>query len=147
MWESKYGYAGRVNMLAPKRAKFRKQFRGTMRGIASRGVNVVFGEYGLKALESAWITARQIESGRKVLTRFTAKGGRVWIRIFPDKPISDKPAESRMGGGKGDVVDYVAVVKPGRILFEMGGLEESLAKEALLSAASKLPIKAKFLKR
>ncbi len=134
-------------MLAPKRAKFRKQFRGTMRGLAHSGVNIAFGEYGLKAVESSWVTARQIESCRKVMTRYTAKGGRVWIRIFPDKPISDKPAESRMGGGKGDVVDYVAVIKPGRILFEMGGLEESLAKEALESAASKLPIKAKFLKR
>lgn len=134
-------------MLVPKRAKYRKQFRGTMRGISSRGTEIAFGEFGLKALESGWISARQIESTRKVLTRFTSKGGRVWIRIFPDKPISDKPPESRMGGGKGDVVDYVAVVRPGRILFEMGGLSEIMAKEALESAASKLPIDAKFLKR
>lgn len=118
-----------------------------MRGIASRGTDLVFGEYGLKALQAGWVSARQIESGRKVLTRFTAKGGRVWIRIFPDKPISDKPPEMRMGGGKGDVVDYVAVVKPGRILFEMGGLERGLARQALESAASKLPISAKFLER
>lgn len=134
-------------MLVPKRAKYRKQFRGTMGGIASRGVKVSFGEYGLKALGSGWVSARQIESARKVLTRYTAKGGRVWIRIFPDKPISDKPPEMRMGGGKGDVVDYVAVIKPGRVLFEMGGLEEAMAKEALVSAASKLPIDAKFVKR
>lgn len=134
-------------MLVPKRAKYRKQFRGTMGGIACRGVNISFGEYGLKALQSGWVSARQIESARKVLTRYTAKGGRVWIRIFPDKPISDKPPEMRMGGGKGDVVDYVAVIKPGRVLFEMGGLDEMMAKEALESAASKLPINAKFLKR
>lgn len=134
-------------MLVPKRAKFRKQFRGKMRGVASRGTEIVFGEYGLKAMESGWVSSRQIESARKVMTRFTAKGGRVWIRIFPDKPVSDKPPEVRMGGGKGDVVDYVAVIKPGRILFEMGGLVQTLASEALESAASKLPIKAKFLKR
>lgn len=134
-------------MLVPKRAKYRKQFRGTMGGNASRGTVIAFGEYGLKALESGWVSSRQIESARKVLTRFTAKGGRVWIRIFPDKPVSDKPPEVRMGGGKGDVVDYVAVVKPGRVLFEMGGLSELLAKEALESAASKLPVNAKFLKR
>ncbi|MBI3380028.1 50S ribosomal protein L16 [Candidatus Gottesmanbacteria bacterium] len=134
-------------MLVPKRAKYRKQFRGTMGGVASRGTQVNFGEYGLKAFESGWVSSRQIESARKVMTRFTAKGGRVWIRIFPDKPVSDKPPEVRMGGGKGDVVDYVAVIKPGRILFEMGGLEESLAREALESAASKLPIQAKFVKR
>ncbi len=134
-------------MLVPKRAKFRKQFRGTMRGVASRGTNIAFGQYGLKAIESGWVSSRQIESARKVMTRFTAKGGRVWIRIFPDKPISDKPPEMRMGGGKGDVVDYVAVIKPGRILFEMGGLAEEFAREALESAASKLPIKAKYLKR
>jgi len=134
-------------MLVPKRAKYRKQFRGTMGGFATRGTEIVFGEFGLKALESGWVSSRQIESARKVLTRFTAKGGRVWIRIFPDKPVSDKPPEVRMGGGKGDVVDYVAVVKPGRILFEMGGLTKALAREALSSAASKLPIAAKFLER
>lgn len=134
-------------MLVPKRAKYRKQFRGTMGGIATRGTEITFGEFGLKALESGWVSSRQIESARKVLTRFTAKGGRVWIRIFPDKPVSDKPPEVRMGGGKGDVVDFVAVIKPGRILFEMGGLTKVLAREALLSAASKLPVAAKFLER
>lgn len=134
-------------MLVPKRAKYRKQFRGTMGGNASRGTEIAFGEYGLKAVESGWLSSRQIESARKVMTRFTAKGGRVWIRIFPYKPVSDKPPESRMGGGKGDVVDYVAVIKPGRVLFEMGGLPEVMAREALESAAGKLPIDAKFLKR
>ena len=134
-------------MLAPKRAKYRKQFRGTMGGNAGRGVKISFGDCGLKALESGWISSRQIEAGRRVLTRYTQKGGRVWIRIFPDKPVSDKPPEMRMGGGKGDVVDYVAVIRPGRILFEMGGIDMNLAREALESAASKLPIKTRFLKR
>ena len=118
-----------------------------MGGNASRGTEIAFGEYGLKAIECGWLSSRQIESARKVMTRFTAKGGRVWIRIFPFKPVSDKPPESRMGGGKGDVVDYVAVIKPGRVLFEMGGLPEVMAREALESAAGKLPIDAKFLKR
>lgn len=134
-------------MLVPKRAKFRKQFRGKMGGNAARGAQVSFGQYGLKALSSGWVSSRQIESGRKVLTRYTQKGGRVWIRIFPDKPVSDKPPEVRMGGGKGDVVDYVAVVRPGRILFEMGGIPYSFAKEALEHAAGKLPIQTKFVAR
>lgn len=134
-------------MLVPKRAKFRKQFRGTMAGIDSRGSEIVFGDFALKATSCGWVSSRQIEAGRKVLTRYTAKGGRVWIRIFPDKPISDKPPEMRMGGGKGDVVDYVAVVRPGRIIFEMGGVTEEIGKEALSSARSKLPIKTKFLSR
>lgn len=134
-------------MLVPKRAKYRKQFRGTMAGVASRGTRISFGDFALKSITSGWVSSRQIEAGRRVLTRYTAKGGRVWIRIFPDKPISDKPPEVRMGGGKGDVVDYVVVVKPGRIVFEMGGIPQDLAKEALESAASKLPIKLKFLKR
>lgn len=134
-------------MLAPKRAKYRKQFRGTMRGRESRGTEIVFGEFALKALASGWLSSRQIEAGRRVLTRYTQKGGRVWIRIFPDKPISDKPPEMRMGGGKGDVVEYVAVIRPGRILFEMGGVNELIAKEALETAADKLPIKTKFLKK
>lgn len=132
-------------MLAPKRAKFRKQFRGTRRGKASRGTEINFGDYGLKALTAGWLSSRQIEAGRRVLTRYTAKGGRVWIRIFPDKPVSDKPPEVRMGGGKGDVVDYVAVVRPGRIIFEIGGITYELAQEALEKAADKLPIKTKFL--
>lgn len=134
-------------MLAPKRAKYRKQFRGKMGGKESRGTEVDFGEYALQALSPGWVSTRQIEAGRRVLTRFTQKGGRVWIRIFPHKPVSDKPPEVRMGGGKGDVVDYVAVVKPGKIVFEMGGIPEVLAKEALENAAHKLSIKTRFLKK
>ncbi len=134
-------------MLVPKRAKHRKQFRGTMRGEASRGTLVSFGEYGLKAMSAGWVSSRQIEAGRRVLTRYTAKGGRVWIRIFPDKPISDKPPEVRMGGGKGDVVDYVVVVRPGRMLFEMGGIPIEMARQALESASNKLPVKTKFIIR
>ena len=134
-------------MLVPKRAKYRKQFRGTMSGKDTRGTTIAFGEFGLKATFAGWISTRQIEAARRVLTRYTQKGGRVWIRIFPDKPISDKPPEMRMGGGKGDVVDYVAVVKPGRILFEMGGVAEEMVKDAFLIAGSKLPVKTKFLKR
>lgn len=118
-----------------------------MRGRDIRGSKISFGEFGLKALSAGWISTRQIEAGRRVLTKYTQKGGRVWIRIFPDKPISDKPPEVRMGGGKGDVVDYVAVVRPGRILFEMGGIPKDLAFEAMHSAGSKLPIKTKFLMR
>src|SRR3990167_3888117 len=134
-------------MLMPKRAKFRKRFRGKMTGISTRGNDINFGQFGLKAQSAGWVTTRQIESGRRVLTRYTQKGGRVWIRIFPDKPITDKPPEVRMGGGKGDVVDYVAVVRPGRIIYEIGGLAESLAHEAMQRAASKLSLKTKFLKR
>ena len=134
-------------MLTPKRAKYRKQFRGTMKGNATRGINVVFGEYGLKALSSAWLSSRQIEAGRRVLTRYTQKGGSVWIRVFPDKPVTDKPSEARMGGGKGDVAEYVAVIKPGRIIFEMGGITREAAKEAIEMASAKLPFKAKFVKK
>lgn len=134
-------------MLVPKRAKYRKQFRGRLSGKAFKGTTIAFGEYGLKALSSGWLTSRQIEAGRRVLTRYTQKGGRVWIRIFPDKPITDKPPEVRMGGGKGDVVDYVAVIKPGRILFEMGGIAYEFAREALMAASSKLPVKTLFLKK
>jgi len=118
-----------------------------MRGRDIRGSVISFGEFGLKALSAGWISTRQIEAGRRVLTKYTQKGGRVWIRIFPDKPISDKPPEVRMGGGKGDVVDYVAVVRPGRIIFEMGGIPLDLASEAMKSAGSKLPIRTKFLSR
>jgi large subunit ribosomal protein L16 len=131
-------------MLVPKRAKFRKQFRGSMKGISSRAAKIDFGEYGLKAQAGGWITSRQIESARRVLTHFTQKGGRIWIRVFPDKPITKKPAETRMGGGKGDVADYVARVLPGRILFEMGGILKETAQEALEMAARKLPIKTRF---
>lgn len=134
-------------MLAPKRAKFRKQFRGRMCGQETRGTEIEFGKFALQAVTAGWLSARQIEAGRKVLTRYTQKGGRVWIRIFPDKPVTDKPPEVRMGGGKGDVVGYVAVVKPGRIIFEMGGIARSFAKEALETAASKLSVRAKFMEK
>lgn len=132
-------------MLVPKRAKFRKQFRGTMRGNDLRGTKIAFGEWGMKALTCGWVSSRQIEASRRVLTRYTQKGGRVWIRIFPHKPISDKPPEVRMGGGKGDVVDYVSVVRPGRIIFEMGGIPEILAREAIKIAGGKLPVKTRFI--
>ncbi|MBI2617379.1 50S ribosomal protein L16 [Candidatus Gottesmanbacteria bacterium] len=134
-------------MLVPKRAKYRKQFRGIMKGNSTRGTEISFGEYALKAIGRGWISSRQIESGRKVLTRYTQKGGRVWIRIFPDKPISDKPPEVRMGGGKGDVVEYVAVIRPGRVIFEMGGIPEGMAREALEASGRKLPLKTKYIKR
>jgi len=134
-------------MLVPKRAKFRKQFRGKMRGVSLRGDKLDFGDYGLKALNSGWVTSRQIEAARKAITHFTKRGGRLWIRIFPDKPISKKPSETRMGGGKGDIFEYVAVVKPGRILFEIGGVTKEIAQEALRLAGPKLPIKTKFVER
>lgn len=134
-------------MLIPKRAKFRKQFRGTMGRIDTRGTNVNFGEYGLKALSSGWVTSRQIEAARRAMTHYTKRGGRIWIRIFPDKPITKKPAETRMGSGKGDVAEYVAVVKAGRILFEMGALSEDIAREAMRLAAHKLPIATRFVIR
>jgi len=134
-------------MLVPKRAKFRKQFRGKMSGVSTRGNSIVFGDYGIKAVSSGWLTSRQIEAGRKVLTRYTTKGGRVWIRIFPDKPITDKPPEVRMGGGKGDVVDYVFVIKPGRILYEIGGIPEDQAVKAMKTVAGKMPIKTKFARK
>lgn len=132
-------------MLAPKRAKYRKQFRNKMKGLATRGTNLVFGSVGLKSLESAWITARQIEAARRAMTHYTKRGGRIWIRIFPDKPITKKPAETRMGSGKGDVDQYVAVVKPGTILFEMGAVPQETAQEAIRLAAHKLPIKTKLI--
>lgn len=132
-------------MLLPKRAKFRKQFRGSMKGPATRGAGINFGDFGLKATTGGWLSSRQIEAARRVMTHYTQKGGRVWIRVFPDKPVTDKPPEVRMGGGKGDVVDYVAVIKPGRILFEMGGIAEGLAKQAMEDAARKLPVRTKFM--
>ena len=131
----------------PKKVKFRKQMRGRMSGIATRGAAISFGEYGLKALEPAWITGRQIEAGRIAMTRFVKRGGKIWIRIFPDKPITKKPAETRMGKGKGAPEGWVAVVKPGRILFEMEGVDEERAREAMRLAAQKLPIKTKFVSR
>ncbi len=134
-------------MLMPKRVKFRKQQRGRVRGKAQRGNTVAFGQYGLKALESHWITSRQIEAARIAMTRYIKRGGKVWIRIFPDKPVTKKPAETRMGKGKGAPEYWVAVIKPGRILFEIEGVAEDLAKEAIRLASHKLPIKTKFVTR
>ncbi len=134
-------------MLMPKRIKYRKQQRGKMRGTAQRGNTVAFGQYGLKALEPHWITSRQIEAARIAMTRYIKRGGKVWIRIFPDKPVTKKPAETRMGKGKGSPEYWVAVVKPGRILFEIEGVPEDVAKEAMRLASHKLPIKTKFVTR
>jgi large subunit ribosomal protein L16 len=134
-------------MLMPKRVKFRKQQRGRNKGLAYRGNKVSFGEYGLMAMDRTWITSRQIESARRAITGYVKRGGKVWIRIFPDKPITQKPAETRMGGGKGAVDHYVAVIKPGRILFELAGVREELATEALRRAAQKLPVKCKIVLR
>lgn len=132
-------------MLMPKRVKYRKHQRGRMTGVAVRGSRLAFGQYGLKALEPAWVTARQIEAARIAVTRFVRRSGKVWIRIFPDKPVTKKPAETRMGKGKGAPEFWVAVVKPGRILFEMDGIPEETAREALRLAAHKLPMKTKFV--
>lgn len=134
-------------MLMPKRVKYRKQMRGRMRGFATRGAEIFFGEFGLQALEPAWITQRQIEAARKAIVRYVKRRGRLWIRIFPDKPVTAKPAETRMGSGKGSVDHWVCVVKPGRIMFEMGGVSEAEAREALRLAGFKMPIKTKFVKR
>jgi large subunit ribosomal protein L16 len=134
-------------MLMPRKVKYRKQQRGRMSGIATRGATVAFGEYGLKALEPAWITDRQIEAARVAITRHVKRGGKLWIRIFPDKPVTRKPQESRMGKGKGSPEFWVAVVKPGRILFEIEGVSEEMAREAFRLAAAKLPIKTKFVSR
>ncbi|MDQ7054016.1 MAG: 50S ribosomal protein L16 [candidate division KSB1 bacterium] len=134
-------------MLMPKRVKFRRQHRGRMRGKALRGSMISFGEFGLKALEPAWITARQIEAARIAITRHVKRGGKVWVRIFPDKPVTEKPAETRMGKGKGSPEYWVAVVKPGRIMFELAGVPEDLAREAMRLASHKLPIKTKFVTR
>ena len=134
-------------MLAPKRTKFRKQHRGRMKGTAHRGNKVVFGEYGLQALEPAWITDRQIEAARVALTRYIRRGGQVWITIFPDKPATKKPAETRMGSGKGNVEYWVAVVKPERVMFELAGVPEDVARAAMRLAGHKLPIRTRFIKR
>ena len=133
-------------MLMPKRVKYRKQMRGRMRGYA-KGSTVAFGEYGLKATERGWITNRQIEAARVAMTRKIKRGGKVWINIFPDKPVTAKPAETRMGSGKGNPEGWVAVVKPGRVMFELAGVEEELAEDALRLAGHKLPIKTKFVRR
>ena len=134
-------------MLMPKRVKHRKQFRGRMTGKAMRGNKISYGEFGLQALEPAWITSNQIEAARIAMTRYTKRGGQVWIKIFPDKPITEKPAETRMGSGKGSPEYWVAVVKPGRIMFEIGGVSEEVAREALRLAMHKLPVKCKFVTR
>ena len=134
-------------MLVPKRVKHRKQFRPTMKGRAKGGTTVNFGEYGLQALEPVWITNRQIESARIAMTRYIKRGGKVWIKIFPDKPITAKPLEVRMGSGKGNVEKWVAIVKPGKIMFELSGVPEEVAREAMRLAAHKLPCKTKFVKR
>ncbi len=134
-------------MLLPKRVKYRRVHRGRLTGKAYSGNEVTYGEYGLQALEPAWITSRQIEAARIAMTRYTKRGGKTWIKIFPDKPITQKPAETRMGSGKGSPEYWVAVVKPGRILFEMAGVAEEDAREALRLAANKLPIKCKFVRK
>lgn len=134
-------------MLQPRKVKYRKQHRGRMRGVSKGGTRVEFGEYGLKALEPAWITNRQIEAARVAITRKIKRGGKVWINIFPDKPYTKKPAETRMGSGKGSPEGWVAVVKPGRVMFELAGVPEPLAREAMRLAGHKLPIKAKFVMR
>jgi large subunit ribosomal protein L16 len=132
-------------MLMPKRVKWRKQMRGRRRGIASRGVEIEYGDYALQALEPAWVTARQIEAARRALVRYMKRRGKVWIRIFPDKPVTQRAAETRMGKGKGAVDHWVAVVKPGRILFEISGLDREGAQEAFRRASHKLPMKTKFM--
>ena len=134
-------------MLMPKRVKYRKQFRGRMKGVARRGANVQFGDYGLQALEPAWITSRQIEAARRAIVRHIRRRGKVWIRVFPDKPVTKKPAETRMGKGKGAVDHWVAVVKPGRVMFELAGVSEEAAREAMRLASHKLPIKTQFVRR
>jgi large subunit ribosomal protein L16 len=134
-------------MLAPKRVKYRKQQKGRTKGMATRGNTVAFGDYGLQSAEPGWITNRQIEAARVALTRHIKRGGKVWIRIFPDKPVTKKPAETRMGKGKGNPELWVAVVKPGRVMFEIEGIPENLAKQAFALAAAKLPVKSKFVVR
>lgn len=132
-------------MLMPKRVKYRKVHRGRMKGKALRGNTITYGEYGLQALEPSWITSNQIEAARRAMTRYIRRGGNIWIKIFPDKSVTRKPAETRMGSGKGSPEYWVAVVKPGRVMFEMGGVDEEVAREAMRLAAMKLPIKTKFV--
>ncbi len=134
-------------MLEPKKRKYRKDFRGRRKGQATRGSTISFGEFGLKNLGRGWLSARQIEATRRAITHTLKRGGKVWIRVFPDKPVTSRPAGQRMGGGKGDIDRYVAVVKPGRILFEVAGVSEELAVEAFKRAAAKLPFKVKFVRR
>lgn len=132
-------------LLAPKRVKFRKAFRGKRGGYATRANKISFGSFALQSLSAGWVTSRQIEAARRAMTKFTARGGRIWIRIFPDKPITKHPAEARMGSGKGDVIGYVAVVKPGTMIFEMGAVTEEVAREATRLASHKLALKTKFV--
>ena len=134
-------------LLQPKRTKYRKQFRGKMGGVATRANQLNFGQFGLKAMEAGWLTSRQIEAARRAIAHFTQRGGRIWIRVFPDKPITKHPAEAPMGSGKGDVEGYVAVVKPGQLIFEMGAVVKVVAEEALRLAAHKLPIATKFVEK
>ena len=131
----------------PKRVKYRRQHRGRMKGKAQKGNQLAYGEYGLQSLEATWMTANQIEAARRAMTRYIKRGGQIWIKVFPDKPVSKKPAEVRMGSGKGSPEYWVAVVKPGRVLFEMSGVSEEIAREAMRLAANKLPIKTKFIQR
>src|SRR5436309_7220317 len=131
-------------MLIPKRVKYRKMHRGRRQGIATQGATVAFGDFGLQATEAAWMTNRQIEAARRAMTRYVKRGGQIWIRIFPDKPVTKKPAEVRMGGGKGNPEGWVAVIKPGRVLFEMGGVTGDVAREAMRLAAAKLPLQTRF---
>jgi len=134
-------------VLMPKRVKYRKQMRGRLKGKARRGAVVAFGEYGLQALEPCWMTSRQIEAARRAIVRYVRRGGKLWIRVFPDKPVTAKPAETRMGSGKGSVDHWVAVVKPGHVIFEISGVPEELAREAMRLASHKLPIKTQFVAR
>lgn len=134
-------------MLMPKRTKFRKAHRGTMAGKAYAGATVAFGEYGLQALSPGWVTSAQLEAARRTITRFIRRGGKLWIRVFPDKPVTKKPAETRMGSGKGNPEFWVVVVRPGRVLFELAGVAEAQAQEAMMLASHKLPVRTKFVKR
>nr|YP_009346814.1 50S ribosomal protein L16 [Gracilaria firma]YP_009498000.1 ribosomal protein L16 [Gracilaria changii]APR74349.1 50S ribosomal protein L16 [Gracilaria firma]ART65263.1 ribosomal protein L16 [Gracilaria changii] len=134
-------------MLSPKRTKFRKQHRGRMNGKAKKGNHIAFGEYGLQSLEPAWLTARQIEATRRTITRYVKRGGKLWIRVFPDKPVTARPAETRMGSGKGSTEYWVAVIKPGHILFEITGVPKQTAEEAMKLASYKLPVKTKFISK
>ncbi|MBI2334842.1 50S ribosomal protein L16 [Candidatus Daviesbacteria bacterium] len=134
-------------MLQPKRTKHRKTFKGKRGGVATRGSSISFGQYGLKAMEAGWLSSKQLESARRAMAHYTKRGGRIWIRVFPDKPVTKHPAESRMGSGKGDVEGYVAVIKPGQLIFEMGAVSKEVAEEALRLAAHKLPLEAKFVEK
>lgn len=134
-------------MLQPKKSKYRKQFRGRRKGVSSRGSTLAFGDYGLKILGRGWLKARQIEAGRKAITHYTKRVGKLWIRVFPDKPVTSKPAGAQMGKGKGDIDHYVAVVRPGRILYELAGVTEEIAREAMKRAGDKMPFKTKFISK